>query len=180
MLDTTTSIVLSLIFGSAIMGVACFIKKSQTRRQFLSLFSLGAVLVVSGITRVTVAEGDQFPPVFNQTLEQTEEAGIEPFFTNPQQVSVMNTDQTQVLGTYLTATTPQTELSKEELILFYERVVLDSEQDWVTLILGDGKGVMFPGSTASFTYGELDEEACVSTVLGSGLLLEETVEYQHH
>lgn len=180
MLDTTTSILLSLIFGSGIMVVACFIKKSHTRRQFLSLFSLGAVLVASGITRVTVAEGDQFSPVFNQTLSETEETGDTPFFTKTQQMTVMNTDQTQVLGTYLTASTPQTKLSKEELILFYERVVFDSEQDWVTLILGDGKGVMFPGSTAAFTYGELDEEACVSTVLGSGLILGDTIEYQNH
>ena len=180
MLDTTTSIVLSLIFGSVIMGVACFIKKNQTRRQFLSLFSLGAVLVASGITRVTVAEGDQLDPSQENLFVEVAEEKHPTFFTTPVEVAVMNVDQTQVLGTYLTATTPQTELSKEELILFYERVVLDSEQDWVTLILGDGKGVMFPGSTASFTYGELDEEACVSTVLGSGLLLEETVEYQHH
>lgn len=181
MLDTATSILLSLILGSGIILVAFSIKKTYTKRQFLSLFSLGAVLVASGITRVTVAEGDQLTPSQQDNgwveVGNTVESA---FFTEPEKVTVMNADQTKALGSYLTASTSQTDLSKEDLIFFYETIVFESGADWVTLILGDEKGIMFPGSTASFTYGELDEEACVSTILGHGLILGETIEYQSH
>ena len=180
MLDTATSILLSLILGSGIIVVAFSIKKTYTKRQFLSLFSLGAVLVASGITRVTVAEGDQLTPSQNNGWVEVGTKVESTFFTEPEKVTVMNADQTKVLGSYLTTSTTQTDLSKEELILFYENIVFDSEEDWVTLILGDGNGIMFPGSTASFSYGALDEEACVSTILGHGLILGDTVEYQNH
>lgn len=178
MIDTTTSIILSLLLGIGVVGIS-FLIKNQTRRQFLSIFNLGAVLIVSGITRVIITEGDQLTTI-PETVVEGEEGSVTAFFSNPVATTVMTTDQSKPLGTYLTASTAQTELTKDELILFYNTIVLDSEYDWVTLILGDGKGIMFSDATVSFTYGDLDEQHCVLNSLGDGLILGDTVEYQFY
>ena len=170
-------IILSFILGGGSIALAFLMKKSHTRRQFLSLFSLGAILVASALTRVTVTEGGQ---LIDQSDQEMEVAINQDFFSTPIEVVVMNADRTQQLGTYLVANTTKTQLSQEELVTFYETAVMDSRQSWVTLVLENGKGIMFPDAGASFIYGVLDEEYCVSDIMGSGLILDQTVEYQFH
>ena len=163
-MDVAQSIIASFALGSLIIGVSFYLKKTNTMRQFLSLFSLGAILIASGISRVTLVEGDQSNPgLMYQTSEE---------------VTLYNAQQTETLGSYRVVTTDKTMLTQEELLEFYQDMVQDSNHDWVTLVLGNHKGLMFPDSSASFMYGVLDEQHCVTDFMGMGLIVDNTVEYQ--
>lgn len=166
---------LGLGIGSGVIGVALFLKEKMSQKQFLSVMSLGAILLVAAFTRITITEAD----VLVEEQPVVEDSNQFGFFTTPTQHRLSNTEG-DALSRYATSTTTKTTLTKEELILFYETVVVDSMQDWVTLVLGNGNGIMFKSSTASFSYGPLDELYCVSGLMGEGLILGETIEYAFH
>lgn len=92
---------------------------------------------------------------------------------------VMNGTKTEQVGTYAVAKSNGIEIDKEILLDFYKNNVENSDYNWITIDLGNGKGIVFAGGTEFiFTYGEIDNEGCITKTLGSGTILNDEIEYQ--
>ncbi len=102
---------------------------------------------------------------------------IENPFSAVMKKPVMNGIKTERIGTYAEVMTGGIEINKENLIAFYKSVVKDSEYNWVTLNIDNKFGLQFAGSRPFFTYGEIDNEGCITRQIGAGSILGDTVDY---
>lgn len=90
---------------------------------------------------------------------------------------VMNGFKTERIGTYAEVMTGGIEINKDNLLAFYKSVVKGSEYNWVTLNINNKLGIQFPGSDEFFSYGEIDDEGCITRKIGYGSIFGNTIEY---
>lgn len=90
---------------------------------------------------------------------------------------VMNGSGNAVIGTYVTVDANGTEITKENLLSFYNEYVKDSGYNWVTLKLDNNTGIQFPGSLNFFYYGTLSDDHSVTDVVGDGNINNDNIEY---
>lgn len=150
-----------------VLLIVALIKKGN-KNKYLKGLGITFVLFVVGIL-LTPDSGEETPSV-NDTAE--------PSFAEVVEAPVMNGSKTEQIGIYATVEANGVEINKENLIKFYKEKVENSGYNWVTLILEDGKGIQFPASSVAFTYGEIDEEACITKGLGDGFVLDGTIDYE--
>ncbi|SCH33650.1 Membrane protein involved in colicin uptake [uncultured Clostridium sp.] len=91
---------------------------------------------------------------------------------------VMNGFKTERIGTYAEVMVGGREINKENLVKFYESVVKDSGYKWVTLNIDGENGIVFPGASYVFTYGEIDDEGCITKSIGNGSIADGKVSYE--
>lgn len=108
---------------------------------------------------------------------QDEEIKTNPFGSISEK-PVMNGSRTERIGTYATVHVSELAITEENLVDFYENVVKDSGYNWFTIILEDNKGIQFAGSNMFFTYGDIDDEACITNGLGDGFIVDGKVDYE--
>lgn len=87
---------------------------------------------------------------------------------------VKNGTGTEVIGKWASIEISKQELQesgKENFVSFVKSKVDGSGYNWFTLIFGDGTGLQFNESVISVgTYGEIDEDGCVTKSIGTILL----------
>ena len=99
-------------------------------------------------------------------------------FGNVAEKPVMNGIKTERIGTYAEVLFNGTEINKENLIKFYKENVEGSGYNWVTLNIDGKNGIVFPGASITFSYGELDPtDGAIINEVGNGIVTEDTVEY---
>lgn len=165
MTEAMLGMIAGVSLGSGIIYFACKAKDQYTRHQRRSLMSLGIVLILGGLNRITITEGVQesdYPgyttPIIRESLDEESDKAI------PYQAS------------YLTLKT----LTEETLMKFYQTVVQPSAYDQVALILTNRKGIVFSKSKAMFEYGEWEDQPNLEKILGFGTIQNNQIHYQFH
>lgn len=130
-----------------------------------------------GITFILFIVGIALTPGSEEETSSVNDTVV-PSFAEVVEAPVMNGSKTEQIGIYATVDANGVEINEENLIKFYEEKVKDSGYNWVTLILEDGKGIQFAASSVAFTYGEIDEEACITKGLGDGFIFDGTIDYE--
>lgn len=148
----------------------------MNKRKIISILScivIGVTLILGGCT-----EGDVDNNSSQATSSYNEESSkdTETIFGNIVEKPVMNGSKTERIGTYAEVMAGGREITKETLIEFYNQVVKDNKYNWVTINIDGVNGIQFSGSV--FTYGKIDDEACIVSKVGIGFIIDDKIDYE--
>ena len=164
--------------GKAILGGFLTISMITPSLSILNLYSISTKISSNDRIQKEAVETVEENGIAEQENQNDNEVENKNIFGTIMEKPVMNGSKTERIGTYAEVMAGGIEITKENLIQFYEEVVENGNYNWVTLNIDGESGINFPGSSYFFTFGTIDDEGCILESKGEGFITEDGIEYE--
>lgn len=162
--------------------VVALIKKNEKKKYLIGLgvtfamFILGVAITPTS-SETTTEEPEKTTDVVEiiEEPEASKEVAEVPAFGELVEYDVLNGTQTEKIGTYVAANTNGVEITQENLVAFYNDNVVNSQHNWVTLMIDDSTGLHFTGNV--FAYAIIAEDGSIEKTLGTGFIVDDSIDY---